>query len=575
MEYIYFLLLIVGILFIQSLRSQRAGERRLIQRLEAQWGQVPDREYEDGDLRKIAAYYERCQNQGPERFYLDDITWNDLGMDDLFMLLNHTQSSVGEETLYRMLRMPETDVRILTERDRIAKVFAQDPDLRLTLEKAFHEIGRGRRLAFSQYISLLSRQVPRSNLIHYLGLGALAVAVGSMAVLPYYGGSMLIVVIAFQIITYYRQKAQMEDLFVCVANVVRLQLCAKEISNLTNAKEIQEYQEKLQQFAAKLEPICRKSKVIAMGNAMGGSPLDLLADYGKMILHVDLIAYQQIVAKMRQIESVVWQAMDILGQLECGLAIASFRQCLGQWCEPKLWIYEAGEDVSRATSAPLSLYGEELYHPLVDRAVPNSIRANRSQLITGSNASGKSTFLKTVGLSAVLAQTIHTVPGRSYQAPFYQIYSSMALKDNLVGGESYYMVEIRSLKRILDRGHDALPVLCFVDEVLRGTNTVERIAASTQILKSMTQMNILCFAATHDGELTYLLEDSFENGHFSETITEGDILFNYRLQPGKAKGRNALQLLGLMGYDEKVLQQARDMAERFDRTGVWSVYDEG
>ncbi len=575
MEFVVFLLVIVGVLFIQALRGQRARERRLIQHLEDQWGQVPDREYEDGDLRKIARYYARCQTKEPHRLHLDDITWNDLGMDEIFMLLNHTQSSVGEETLYRMLRMPETDETILAERDRLAKVFAADPELRLTLERAFHEIGRGRRLAFSDYIDLLSQQTPQSNTVHYLGLAALAVSVGLMAILPYYGGLMLIVVIAFQIITYYRYKAQIEDLFVCVANVVRLQLCAKEISKITGTQEIQTYQASLRQLAAELEPICRKSMVITMGKAMGGSPLDLLADYGKMLLHVDLIAYQQIVAKIRQKESVVWQTMDTLGQLECSIAIASFRQCLGQWCEPELWTYEAGEHVSGTTYANLSLHGEGLYHPLVDRVVPNSIQADRSQLITGSNASGKSTFLKTVGLSAVLAQTVYTVPGRSYQAPFYQIYSSMALKDNLIRGESYYMVEIRSLKRILDRGHDTLPVLCFVDEVLRGTNTVERIAASTQILKSMTQMNILCFAATHDGELTYLLEDQFENGHFSETITEGDVLFTYRLHPGRAEGRNALQLLGLMGYDEKVLQQARDMAERFDRTGTWSIYDEG
>jgi len=571
MEYIGFLLIIVGILFIQSLRSRRSLERRLIKRLETQWGQVPDREYEDGDLRKIASYFRHCHSQDPKQLYLDDITWNDLGMDEMFMLINHTQSSVGEETLYRMLRIPEIDASALAERNRLAKVFSDDPTLRLTLEKALHEIGKGRRLAFTDYIDLLSHQMPQSNGIHYLGLTALVFSLGLMAVLPYYGGLMLIIVIAFQIITYYRQKAQVEDLFVCVANVVRLQLCAKEIGTMAGAQKIQAYQDSLRQLAAELEPICRKSKIITMGKAMGGSPWDLLADYGKMILHVDLIAYQQIVAKIHKLETVVWQTMDMLGQLECGLAIASFRQCLGDWCEPQLYQYETCNHASQTNDAHLSLCGEDLYHPLVDHAVPNSIYAKRSQLITGSNASGKSTFLKTVGLSAVLAQTIYTVPGRRYQAPFYQIYSSMALKDNLIGGESYYMVEIRSLKRILDRGHDNLPVLCFVDEVLRGTNTVERIAASTQILKSMTQMNMLCFAATHDGELTYLLEDHFENGHFSETITEGDILFTYRLQPGRAEGRNALQLLGWMGYDEKVLKQARDMAEHFDRTGVWSV----
>lgn len=569
MEYICFLIVIVGILLFQFWRNDRRRDRLLTEALLAQWGQVPDREYEDGDLRKIASFYKMSREANPQKLYLDDITWNDLGMDEIYMLLNHTQSSVGEEVLYRMLRMPETDEKILQERDRLARVFARESKLRLLLEKSFHPVGKGRRLAMCQYISLLSEQTPQSNLRHYLGLMALLVSAIILIASPGIGFVPLLAACAYQMFAYYQQKAQVEDLFTCIANVVRLQNCAEEISKISCGNEIRFYQEQLQTMAVQLEPICKKARVITTGKAMGGSPLDLLADYGKMLLHVDLIAYHQIVELVRQQKEVIWQLMDVLGQLECGLAIASFRQCLGQWCEPSF------DNCNRNSQGDLYLYGQELYHPLIDHAVPNSIHSERCQLITGSNASGKSTFLKTVALSAVLAQTTYTVPGRSYQAPFYQIYSSMALKDDLVGGESYYMVEIRSLKRILDRGHDKLPVLCFVDEVLRGTNTVERIAASTQILKSMSQMNILCFAATHDGELTYLLEDRFDNGHFSETITEGDILFSYRLQPGRATGRNALQLLGLMGYDENVLQQAREMAERFDRTGMWSGYDEG
>ena len=100
---------------------------------------------------------------------------------------------------------------------------------------------------------------------------------------------------------------------------------------------------------------------------------------------------------------------------------------------------------------------------------------------------------------------------------------------------------------------------------------MERIAASAQILKSMADMNLLCFAATHDGELTVLLERWYENSHFEEEIADGDVLFSYRLQPGRAAGRNALRLLGLMGYDEQVLRAAQDMAERFDQAGIWSM----
>ena len=97
----------------------------------------------------------------------------------------------------------------------------------------------------------------------------------------------------------------------------------------------------------------------------------------------------------------------------------------------------------------------------------------------------------------------------------------MALKDDLLGRESYYLAEIRSLKRILDETGEEYPVLCFVDEVLRGTNTVERIAASAQILESLSGRNVICFAATHDIELTYILEDDYENYHVN--VDDGHI----------------------------------------------------
>ena len=121
------------------------------------------------------------------------------------------------------------------------------------------------------------------------------------------------------------------------------------------------------------------------------------------------------------------------------------------------------------------------------------------------------------------------------------------------------------------RENAAPPVLCFVDEVLRGTNTVERIAASSRILQSLTGKGVLCFAATHDIELTHLLEDTYENYHFEETIEEGDINFNYLLKKGRAQSRNAIRLLQVMGYDSDVIKEAEDMAGRFLETGKWEM----
>ena len=164
----------------------------------------------------------------------------------------------------------------------------------------------------------------------------------------------------------------------------------------------------------------------------------------------------------------------------------------------------------------------------------NSIVAKRGVLLTGSNASGKSTFLKAVALSAVFAQAIGLVCAKAYSAPAFLMFSSMSLSDNVSLGDSYYMAEIKSMKRIMDATNcNKAPILVFVDEVLRGTNTVERIAASTQILRYFAKESLICFAATHDVELTHLLEDVYDNYHFREEIVGDDITFSYLLQQGE------------------------------------------
>ena len=147
----------------------------------------------------------------------------------------------------------------------------------------------------------------------------------------------------------------------------------------------------------------------------------------------------------------------------------------------------------------------------------------------------------------------------------------MALTDSIRNGESYFVVEIKSLKRILDAGDGTVPVLCCIDEVLRGTNTVERIAASARILKSLDRKDYITFAATHDIELTRLLNDEYANYHFEEEVTWNDVKFNYLLKTGPAVSRNAIKLLSVMGYDKALINDAESMVEHFMSTGNWKT----
>ena len=146
----------------------------------------------------------------------------------------------------------------------------------------------------------------------------------------------------------------------------------------------------------------------------------------------------------------------------------------------------------------------------------------------------------------------------------------MALRDDILSNESYFIVEIKSLKRIFEKAKEpGVPVLCFIDEILRGTNTVERVAASSKLLEALSGENAMCFAATHDIELTYLLEGQYANYHFSEHIKEEDITFDYQLKKGRADSRNAIRLLAMVGFERELVEQSMKRVEAFLSEGVW------
>jgi DNA mismatch repair ATPase MutS len=209
-----------------------------------------------------------------------------------------------------------------------------------------------------------------------------------------------------------------------------------------------------------------------------------------------------------------------------------------------------------------------IYHPLIEKPVENSFVMTRGCLISGSNASGKSTFIKAVAVSAILAQTVNTCLAHRFVMRPALVMTSMAVRDDVTAGESYFVTEIKSLGRILDKLSEVF-CICFIDEILKGTNTAERIAASAATLKYLHGRDCLCAAATHDVELTRMLADKYDNYHFAETVTDEGIVFNYRIRNGPTRTRNAIRLLEFMGFDERIITDAQQMAENFDKTGKW------
>ncbi len=558
MEYIVFFATIGVFLLFLALKGAwdaRKFEKFFVRHLYQDYGKLPEREYKVERFLRIDSYFKKHPKAGQ----IDDITWNDLNMDEVFKRMNHSLSSTGEEYLYYTLRTPRMEQEELFDQEKMAEFFDSHPDERVKVQLLMRRLGTTGNYSLYDYLEYLHVLGKRSN-VKILALDLLIfVLIGFCFVNFSVGLFAIVAVLVYNIVNYYKEKKDIEPYITSFAYVMRLLDVCDRIGKLSLAPCANQLG-LIDSHKRKLAKMRRFSGWALSGRtSSSGNPLEMLTDYLNMVFHIDIMIFNRMLAQLNCHLDDVDVLITQLGQIETAVCIASYRQSMvNGWCKP-VW-----------TEEKISLAIEEAYHPLIDEPVKNSIQTHKGVLLTGSNASGKSTFLKTVALNAIMAQTINTCPADRYEACFFRICSSMALRDDIDSGESYYIVEIKSLKRVLDQ-LGQLPVLCFVDEVLRGTNTVERIAASTQILKSLSQGKMICFAATHDIELTELLKEDYNNYHFEEEIRDGDVFFNYRLLEGKATTRNAIRLLEIMGYEEEIIEKATRLAEQFLETGVWQT----
>lgn len=555
MEKYYFLIVIIvfAIFIYNSIVFRKRERQKLRDRIRKNWGRVPEREYEYEELRKITYYFENNKN---EKFFIDDITWNDLDMDSVFMLLNNTYSSVGEEYLYKTLRIPEFDKKELLKREKLITYFQEKEEKVFKLQEIFARLGRTKAISLSEFIHRLNDVEKHGNLKHVV-MDVLFVAAAAMLFIQPVAGIIAFFGMLFvNIGTYYKEKASIESYFVCFKYLADMINCTDAVIQ-SDVEGIKEYTNILKGDLDRLSSIKKGIFLLSM-NGNSGSIGEIVMEYVRMIFHVDILKFNAMLDTTIQNIDTIDELFDVLGRVEAGMAAASFRKAMPYYCTPEF-----------CDRKELDIH--EVFHPMIREPVANDLVENRSVLITGSNASGKSTFLKTIAINAILAQTVHTCTAKRYKTCFYRIYTSMALRDDLMSNESYFIVEIKSLKRIMDAINDDTPVLCLVDEVLRGTNTVERIAASSYILNSLRQKNALCFAATHDIELTNILEKYYSNYHFTEEVKEEDVLFSYKLLKGRASSRNAIKLLNVIGFDKEIVKNAEKMAEQFIEKGVWEL----
>ncbi len=257
--------------------------------------------------------------------------------------------------------------------------------------------------------------------------------------------------------------------------------------------------------------------------------------------------FRQVLAIMqwkKQYADNTLQAFEVMAEYEAliSLGILSFNQ--PNWHFPEI---SADYEQDRIEAKALA-------HPLisVDKSVANDYSAqdHRVALVTGSNMAGKSTFLRTIGINAVLAYAGSVVCAARLKLPIYKIVSYMRIKDDLNESTSTFKAELDRMKFILERVASAKDSFFLIDEMLRGTNSVDKYLGSKAIIKQLLHMQGKGMVATHDLQLSRLADEypqELTNFHFDIQIKEGEMLFDYRLKSGECKIFNASMLLKGIG----------------------------
>lgn len=550
------IILVIGVILLAYIcflfwgkMEENKRKQYLLNRLKSEYGSILKYEYSQERLSALKGFF--LHNRGEED-YIDDITWNDIDGERLFKRINYCYSSTGEEYLYYRLRTPRFQVskeEVLAYEKRLSLLDIKENE-RVKLQYEFAKMGRTGKYSIFQYINWLDTVKEKNSFVYISIFLIYILCIGMIFVWQPIGILALVGFVLFMILRYLKLKHEIEPYLISFSYLLNTLSFVDRMSKNPYFKEI--WEEDLQRLL-----VLRKSlkgisafRMFFLVKGNGDMLIEAIKQYSNALTHFDLWNFNSMLKSIKTHKQEIGEILEIIGRMEAEISIASFRRSLPYFCVPD---FESEKGMRIVDGI----------HPLLENPVANSFSIQKGMLLTGSNASGKSTFLRMVEICALLAQTIGSVPAKEYHAPEYRIFSSMAVQDNLENNESYYIVEIKAIKRILEKCHNSsIPVLCFVDEILRGTNTIERISAASEILKAFTREGILTFAATHDVELTKILEDVYDNYHFEEDVTDEDIRFSYCLLNGPARTRNAIKLLCLMGYPVEITDNAEIRAKR-------------
>ena len=507
------------------------------------------------NFENIESYFRKKDNSATFHT-LSDKTCNDLDFAELFMFIDRTNSRIGQQYLYNKLRNIPADPIKNISNENLLEEFTNNSDFRVSVQRQLSKLNH--REVY--YVATLFQDEILRPPKWYFIVPLLSFASALSFVLAFFNPVFFLVILSLSVINiviHFWNKKNLFNYFSSIPQLSKLNGVAQELFKRPILKEIQP---DLMKSASVINKVSNRMSFFNLETEIQSDQRILFWAILELVKIVFLIeplflfgTLKRIDTKRKEIENVFL----FVGEIDAIISIASLRKGLENYCTPKI-IDERKE-----------LSAQEVYHPLIENCVTNSLHVNgRSVLLTGSNMSGKTSFIRTIAINVITGLTINTCFATHFSMPQMRVFSAIRISDDLMNDRSYYFEEVMTIKDMIDKSVGENINLFLLDEIFKGTNTVERISAGKAVLSSLNGKNNIVFVTTHDIELADLLKNEYDLYHFSEMVDHKTVAFDYKLKGGKLKNRNAIRILQINDYPESIINEAIEISEELDRINV-------
>ena len=507
------------------------------------------------DFENIESYFRKKDNTNTFQT-LSDKTCNDLDFQELFMFIDRTNSRVGQQFLYNKLRNIPVDSTENIRNERLLDEFTNNADFRVSVQSQLRKLND--REVF--YIATLFQNEILQPPKWYFIVPLLSFASVLAFVLAFFNPVLFLVILGLSVINiviHFWNKKNVFNYFSSIPQLSKLNGVAQELYKHDSLKEIN-------------PDLIKSANVInKVSNRMSFFNLEVKLQSDQQIFFWAMLELVKIVflieplflfGTLKRIDtkrSEIEDVFQFVGEVDAMISIASLRKGLTNFCIPKI------------TDEQKKLTAQEVYHPLIENCVKNNLEVNdKSILLTGSNMSGKTSFIRTIAINVITGLTINTCFAEQFSMPRVRVFSAIRISDDLMNDRSYYFEEVMTIKEMITESKSENANLFLLDEIFKGTNTVERISAGKAVLSSLNEDNNIVFVSTHDIELADLLKNEYDLYHFSEIIDHNTVDFDYKLKDGKLKNRNAIRILQINDYPESIIKEAITISEELDKITV-------